>query len=144
MMRPRLREATWPCTWSVGKHDNRRCNGREVVRQNPPDAHDGTCVGGDPYRVLVMKTNSFKAEHEARAAAWKKRTATLPDAAREAAPYVSKDGPPHGRYPFCLPSAYADHNLLPDLRTGAIALFAELGIPWHAGIDGGPTNHLLS
>lgn len=26
----------------------------------------------------------------------------------------------------------------------ALALFAELGIPWHAGVDGGPSNHLLS
>lgn len=25
-----------------------------------------------------------------------------------------------------------------------MALFTELGIPWHAGIDGGPSSHLLS
>ena len=34
--------------------------------------------------------------------------------------------------------------MLPEVRDAALALFAELGIPWHAGIDGGPGNHLLS
>lgn len=91
-----------------------------------------------------MKINEFKAKHEALAAAWKDETSTLPDAAKVPAPYVNKDGRTGRPYPFCLPAAYADHNLLPEIRDGAIGLFAELGIPWHAGIDGGPGNHLLS
>ena len=46
-------------------------------------------------------------------------------------------------YDFCLPAPYATWNLLPEVRDRAV-LFAELGIPWHQGIEGGPGNHLLS
>ena len=51
------------------------------------------------------------------------------------------DGP---SYDFCLPPEYAAYSLLPEVREHALALFAELGVPWHAGIGGGPSNHLLS
>ena len=47
-------------------------------------------------------------------------------------------------YEFCLPAAYASHNLLPGVRQPALELFRELGIPWHAGVGDGPGNHLLS
>lgn len=47
-----------------------------------------------------------------------------------------------GPYPVCLPAEFASHNLLPDVRDGAIALFTELAIPWHDGLDNGPSNHL--
>lgn len=81
----------------------------------------------------------------ARAAAWKASTTSLPDDARAASPYVDKDGRAAGApLPFCLPVARADHNLLPEVREPALALFRTLGIPWHAGIGRGPTNHLLS
>ena len=73
---------------------------------------------------------------------------TLPDAAHDAAPYVSKEGkegkPGHKAYDFCLPPQHAALSLLPEVRDGALALFAELKIRWHAGINGGPSNHLLS
>jgi hypothetical protein len=35
-------------------------------------------------------------------------------------------------------------SLLPEVREMALALFVELGIPWHAGAGDGPSNHLLS
>ena len=44
--------------------------------------------------------------------------------------------------PFCLPVEYASHNLLPEVRDGAIDLFKELDIPWHDSVAGGPSNHL--
>ncbi len=88
---------------------------------------------------------SYSRQEKSRAIAWKNSTMTLPAEARAAASYVYKDGnadgPPHE---FCLPAGFADHNLLPDVRGQALALFAELAIPWHAGVAGGPSNHLLS
>jgi hypothetical protein len=82
----------------------------------------------------------------ARAGAWKARTATLPDAAKQPAPYVvRRDGSTDtARYDFCLPAEFADCTLLPEARPSALALFAELGIPWHASVHGGPGNNLLS
>ena len=74
---------------------------------------------------------------------WKAATETLPDAALADAPYI-RDGRPQGSYPVCLPSESAEHNLLPDVRAAAIELFAAEGIQWHAAINSGPTNHLLS
>lgn len=88
--------------------------------------------------------NEFKTSHERLAATWKEQSAALPDEARVPAPYIRQDGRAVGAYPYCLPVEYADHNLLPDVRDGAIALFVELGISWHAGIGVGPGNHLLS
>ena len=79
------------------------------------------------------------------ASAWKAHSTALPAEAREPAPYVGKDGTARGpALPFCLPPSYADHNLLPEVRAEALALFADLGIPWHAGVGDGPSNHLLS
>jgi hypothetical protein len=45
---------------------------------------------------------------------------------------------------FCLPARFAELNLLPEVRSDALHLFRRLGIPWHAGVGGGPSNHLLS
>ncbi len=84
-------------------------------------------------------------------------TSTYVDRARVAAvtwklaflPQAAGDGPypPNAsaanRYPFCLPSEYASLNLLPE-AAGAVPFFADRRIQWHQGIDGGPTNHLLS
>jgi hypothetical protein len=83
-------------------------------------------------------TNDFVTTQREIASRWK-ATADLPDAARVAASYLGR-----GNYPFCLPEDFAAANLLPGTREAALALFAELGIPWHRGVDGGPTNHLLS
>jgi hypothetical protein len=81
----------------------------------------------------------------ARAAAWKATSSTLPDLARLPARYVDKDGLERGpEYSFCLPAEYASFSLLPEVRQAALTLFAELDIPWHAGVGAGPSNHLLS
>lgn len=88
---------------------------------------------------------TFVSTQRQKAAAWKATTGSLPDAARAAAPYVDKDGSAGEKpLPFCLPADLADLNLLPGIRERALALFRELEIPWHAGIDDGPSNHLLS
>src|SRR3954447_19239416 len=88
---------------------------------------------------------SYEANEKIRAAKWKRRSSTLPPEARVPAPYVGKDGLPGPTlYDFCLPPAYATLSLLPEVREAALALFAELEIPWHAGVGAGPSNHLLS
>lgn len=87
---------------------------------------------------------TYRDAERARATAWKATTPTLPEVARSAAPYVRNgraDGPPR---PFCLPQELATLNLLPEARAIGLRLFGELGIPWHQGIDHGPSNHLLS
>lgn len=45
-------------------------------------------------------------------------------------------------YPFCLPVEYAAENLLPEIRSEAIAWSAERGIHWHDGVGENPSNHL--
>ena len=88
---------------------------------------------------------TFRDGQRLAAARWKAGTKCLPDPARAAAPYVGKDGRSGTvAYEFCLPPAYASLNLLPDAHESATTLFAELGIPWHAGVGQGPSNHLLS
>ena len=88
---------------------------------------------------------TYTTEQRAQAAAWKATTECLPIIARQPAAYINKkgaaDGPAHE---FCLPAAYADLNLLPEVRARALSLFGELGIPWHAGVGAAPSNHLLS
>ena len=87
---------------------------------------------------------TFVQRERAKAEAWKRSTETIPDEAREPAPYVRDGKETTEPLPFCLPAEYAELSLLPEVRAEALELFAELGIPWHAGIDGGPSNHLLS
>lgn len=91
-----------------------------------------------------MTELEYAANQQALATAWKQRTPSLPDAAKQPAPWINHKGQPRGRYSYCLPAGFADHNLLPNVRQGALALFEELGIPWHCGIHSGPGNHLLS
>lgn len=83
-------------------------------------------------------TNPYASEHTRLAIAWKQRTPILPDEARAPGVYEKHRRP----YPFCLPIEYAAHNLLPEVREGALALFGELDIPWHDSVGGGPSNHL--
>ncbi|MDP9183889.1 MAG: hypothetical protein M3P04_14080, partial [Actinomycetota bacterium] len=88
---------------------------------------------------------TYSSEEKLRAASWKRSTSTLPESAWCAAPYVGKSGKAGDTpYPFCLPPEHASLSLLPEVREPALALFAELGIPWHAGVGGVPSNHLLS
>ena len=95
--------------------------------------------------TLACGVMTYSVQEKTRAAAWKRSTTVLPDAAREPAQYVNKDGRSTGPLrDFCLPAAFAEHNLLEPHRSAALALFDELGIPWHAGVGGGPSNHLAS
>lgn len=88
---------------------------------------------------------TYADDERARAAAWKASTATLPPPAKLPAPYVGKTGSAGSTaYDFCLPAKHARLSLLPEVRDLALDLFEELGIPWHAGVDDGPSNHLLS
>ena len=80
-----------------------------------------------------------------RAIAWKHSSAAVPAEAKLPARYVNKDGIAAGEpYDFCLPAEHSAVSLLPEVREMALTLFAELGIPWHAGVGDGPSNHLLS
>lgn len=56
-------------------------------------------------------------------------------------PSVKRPTPP--TYPFCLPLEYAHENLFHGVRD-QIDSFAKRRIPWHKGINGGPTTHLCS
>ena len=88
---------------------------------------------------------TYVEQEKIRAAAWKAHTHTLPTEARAPGGYVRQDETVGTTgNDFCLPAAYATHALLEQARQPALALFAELGIPWHAGVAGGPSNHLVS
>ena len=92
----------------------------------------------------MSRAPTFVQRERARAVAWKRSTDTLPDEARHPAPYIRDGQAKTGPLPFCVPVEHASLSLLPEVRSTALDLFTELGIPWHAGIDGGPGNHLLS
>lgn len=77
-----------------------------------------------------------------RAVAWKHATSALPDEARSLGSVRGWGGSYDVDY--ALPAEHAAHNLLPEVRESALALFAEHDIAWHQSINGGPTNHLRS
>ena len=88
--------------------------------------------------------NDYAIAERRRATAWKATTSDLPPEAQAPEFYLGPNGEHRsGPFPFCLPRGYASHNLLPLVRDDAIALFHGLDIPWHAGVDNGPSNHLL-
>jgi hypothetical protein len=92
----------------------------------------------------MTRSPTYKELEQRRAMAWKMGTTTLPPEAKVPAPWIDQDGKPSDRlYDYCLPAQYAALSLLPEVRDSAVILFAELGIPWHCGIAGGPGNHLL-
>jgi hypothetical protein len=84
------------------------------------------------------RCSTYAQAHNQLSIDWKQRSPVLPEEARRPGHYRGQ----HGPYPFCLSSEYASHNLLPEVRDGAIALFRELDIPWHDSVAGGPSNHL--
>ena len=51
--------------------------------------------------------------------------------------------PQPNTYPFCLPLDAATENLFAGAR-GEIDRFAGTPIPWHKGVNGGPTTHMCS
>lgn len=86
-----------------------------------------------------MDEMTFVERERLRAAAWAARQGFEP------APWIDHTGGERGRpLPWCLPREHAAQNLLDGVRGPAVALFHELGIPWHCGVDGGPGNNLLS
>src|SRR4051812_36206250 len=88
---------------------------------------------------------SYSVDEQRKAIAWKEVTAALPIEAKRPARYINKDGVRRGHpVDYCRPAEYAAFNLLPEVRQLVLDLFAELKIPWHAGVDEGPSNHLLS
>lgn len=93
--------------------------------------------------VSAQTKSQFALDAEQQAIAWKYKTDSIPDIVRVDAPYI-RDGKPQGNYAVCLPPDQAIFNLLTDVRTAALELFAAEGIHWHAAINRGPTNHLLS
>lgn len=95
---------------------------------------------GVPATAGPRSGGSFAAAARAAATAWKSSTPALNEDARRAAPYRGRGA----SLPFCLPTEHAESNLLPDAREIALERFAAAGIPWHQGIDAGPSNHLLS
>jgi hypothetical protein len=91
-----------------------------------------------------VSVSPFVRGERARAIAWKRSTPDLPEPARLAAEYRAGNGKVlTGPFDYCLPPDYAVHNLLPDARGAGLEMFERLGIPWHAGINKGPGNHLL-
>ena len=94
---------------------------------------------------MAATGQTFAQTERQRAVAWKMSSPTVPAEAKAPAPYVGQDGSEsESTYPFCLPAKYAPMSLLPEVRDIALELFAELEIPWHAGVGDGPSNHLLS
>ena len=92
-----------------------------------------------------MKTK-WRRFAEAQQIDWKLSTRTLPEDARRDGEY--KDKP--NVYRFCLPAAFADHNLLQEIRGAALTRFDRYEVVWHAatpaaGMRGGkgPSTHLL-
>lgn len=85
------------------------------------------------------KSTTFKVAARKAAMAWKATSAALPDEARAPGRYRQ-----YPSLPFCLPEGFTTHNLLPDARDIALERFEAAGIPWHDGVSGGPSSHLLS
>jgi hypothetical protein len=82
---------------------------------------------------------------------WKATTPLLVDDARfPGHTWVEGRGGPIevGPFPVCLPTRFADHNLLPSVRQEAIDRFAGGKVAWHHGTPGPagvawPSSHLL-
>ena len=89
--------------------------------------------------VTKPDDSTFKIAARRSAIAWKLTSATLPEAARDFGAYRQ-----YPALPFCLPKEFNHCNLLPGARSSALQRFEAAGIPWHDGVAGGPSNHLLS
>jgi hypothetical protein len=64
-------------------------------------------------------------------------------------PYFSDPARLEGIYsgkprPFCVPSEFAEQNLIPEIRESALSHFSKYDIKWHSGQNGKPSNHLCS
>ncbi|WP_159081274.1 PGN_0703 family putative restriction endonuclease [Nocardioides sediminis] len=86
---------------------------------------------------------SYASRSNDSAVRWKLKSRALPDEARVPGLVRARSGE-QVQAPYVLPAAYAAHNLLPEVRDEALALFRDLEITWHQGVNGGPTPHLRS
>lgn len=93
--------------------------------------------------VHMSAPGTFVEAERRRAVRWKATSPSLPSEARQPGPYL-RDGRAVGWYEYCLPPTYAQWNLLPGAREGALQYFAEAALVWHQATPAGPTNHLLS
>jgi hypothetical protein len=83
--------------------------------------------------------STFVATARRAAASWRESTPTISDADRAAGIYRQ------GRArPYCLSHEARSFNLLPEARGHALERFSAADIPWHDGVNGQPSNHLLS
>jgi len=80
----------------------------------------------------------FAESERARQTVYKATSPTISAAARADGIYR---GSPR---PFCLPVEHAAENLFPAIRQSARDYFASMGIQWHQGQNGNPSNHLCS
>lgn len=88
-------------------------------------------------------SRNYARESNLRGQRWKQASEALPAEAK-APGEVRARGGALVEVDYALPRAYAAHNLLPEVREPALALFEEHQIAWHQSINGGPTNHLRS
>jgi len=115
-------------------------DGHPVLRWRPElDSTPPTTPEQWKHASPVPTGRGFVGSARAAAIAWKHSSSKLPADALLAAPYAGR-----GEYDFCLPLHAAELNLIESARSIAVARFAACAIPWHRGVDGGPTNLLLS
>ncbi len=115
-----------------------------ATSQEEPDQQRESNVLIKQHSAVAQQAKSpFAVDAEQRAIQWKWIADSIPDIARVDAPYI-RDGKPQGSSAVCLPPEQATFNLFPDIRMTALELFATEQIYWHAAINAGPTNHLLS
>ncbi len=115
----------------------------------PIEIHEVTLLGDlvplDESRLPDgrPRTRDFAAAMNRRMVSWKQDPASpLPLEARAPGLVRSRAGN-DVEVDYALPKAYAEHNLLPEVRDPVIELFRAEGIAWHQG-SGGPTPHLRS
>lgn len=88
-------------------------------------------------------SRNYARESNVRGQRWKQVSGVLPAGARGPGEVRARGGA-LVEVDYALPRPYAAHNLLPEVREPALALFEEHQIAWHQSVNGGPTNHLRS
>jgi hypothetical protein len=113
---------------------NERGCGRAVRKMSHSVAHVASWWGMKQHKTSVFETAAQKAAIE-----WKAASTQLPDEARGPGDYRQ-----YRALQRCLPKTHHRFNLLEQARDAALSRFGAAGIPWHDGVEGGPSNHLLS